>query len=178
MARKSMKSRVPADVWAALTELRAGNQDHVHYIGHGAQGEVFGVDSNEDWVIKRWRTTPSVATYLRTYSKGYWKRWKAKHVAKDIAKGILSSPHLPKVIYATNRYVIMERLEDLADWDDDLLEVWEARDKPYKALPKHLHPVRRALKRLKSRGYEVNDVRETNVMQRKDGTIVLNDVVA
>lgn len=175
MARKSMKSRVPADVWKALDSMKLGGYDLVTQIGHGAQGRVYAVDAAPEWVIKEWKKQAEIAAYWYTHAAG-WKYWRAKQVAKDIAKGILYGPHMPRIVYASNRFVVSEYLEESYEGDD--FAVMEARGRPQRQLDKELHSLRRAIRRMTQAGYCVDDVRECNIMRRADGTIVLNDVVA
>lgn len=175
MARKSMKSRVPADVWAAIEAMRAGDdKSHTTWLGAGGQGSVFAVKGNDEWVIKRWHN-PREKVDGRTR---YWSAgWKAKELARDIARGLIKDAHLPRIIYARGRYVVMERLADTVDWETaDRLLI--ARDVPARFLSKKWRPMRRAMRKLELNGYDVNDIVGDNVMTRKDGTIVLNDVVA
>lgn len=175
MARKSMKSRVPADVWAAIEAMRKGDDEsHTTWLGSGEQGAVFAVDGNEDWVIKRWHD-PSDKDYPGWRYSG--DDWRAKDLAKDIARGLIEDVHLPRIIYARGRYVVMERLHDTVDWKT-CDRLWNAHDFPARSLSKKWRPLRRAMRKLERNGYRVNDIVTDNVMVRKDGTIVLNDVAA
>lgn len=173
MARKSMKSRVPADVWSAMTALRQGDVSNVEMMGSGGQGEVFAVRGNEEWVIKRWYS-------VRDEDNCGWASacgWRAKDLAKAIAHGRLADKHLPNIIYAVGRYVVMERLaEEVAPAIADTL--YMVQDTPARYLSRGWRPLRRAMRKLERAGYAVNDIVADNVMHRKDGTIVLNDVVA
>lgn len=175
MARKSMKSKVPADVWAAIEAMRKGDGSRTTWLGQGGQGAVFAVDGNDEWVIKRWHKAGEklYSGWTHHWSNG----WQAKDLARDIARGLIEDEHLPRIIYARGRYVVMERLHDTVDWPivDKLLA---ARRNPARSLSKKWRPLRRAMRKLARNGYEVNDIIGDNVMTRKDGTIVLNDVVA
>ncbi len=175
MARKSMKSKVPADVWAAIEAMRKGDLSGVEWLGSGGQGSVFAVNSNDSWVIKRWHVPNAKdgGGYTR-----YWSdSWKAKDLARDIARGLIEDVHLPRIIYAVGRYVVMERLADEVDFAT-VEGLWAARDNPARSLSKKWRALRRAMRKLERNGYHVNDIMTENVMTRKDGTIVLTDVVA